>query len=409
MVEGVFLGVTLGERATPVNASAPRGKDAIVHGLWKTLWTACGQQALCCGSHRIGDNQHMPDPYSAGPVAALRRIAFLLERSRAETYKVKAFRAAAATILPLGEEVATRVQDGTLRDLPGIGASTAEVIEDAVAGRTPARLARLEEETGGALVEGGADIRVALRGDLHSHSDWSDGGSPIEEMAFTAMELGHEYLVLTDHSPRLKVANGLSVARLTEQLSVVDAVNEHVGSSGTRPFRLLKGIEVDILDDGSLDQTEEMLARLDVRVASVHSKLRMDKDAMTRRMRAAVANPFTNVLGHCTGRLVTGGRGIRPQSEFDARAVFEACAEHDVAVEINSRPERRDPPTKLLQLAIELGCVFSIDSDAHAPGQLDFLSYGCARAEEMGLDPDRIVNTWPAERLLTWAGAAISD
>ena len=348
----------------------------------------------------------MPDPYPDGPVAALRRIAFLLERSRAETYKVKAFRAAAATILPLGDEVVARVRDATLRDLPGIGASTAEVIEDAVAGRMPARLARLEEETAGALVDGGADLRAALRGDLHSHSDWSDGGSPIEEMAFTAMELGHEYLVLTDHSPRLKVANGLSVARLTEQLSVVDAVNEHLATGGS--FRLLKGIEVDILDDGSLDQTEEMLARLEVRVASVHSKLRMDKDAMTRRMCTAVANPFTNVLGHCTGRLVTGGRGIRPQSEFDARAVFEACVEHGVAVEINSRPERRDPPTKLLRLAIDLGCLFSIDSDAHAPGQLDFVSYGCARAEELGLDADRIVNTWAAERLLAWAGARIS-
>jgi putative hydrolase len=346
----------------------------------------------------------MSDPYSDGPVAALRRIAFLLERSRAETYKVKAFRAAAATILPLGDEVAARVRDKTLRELPGVGASTAEVIEEAVAGRMPSRLARLEEEAGGALVDGGDDLRAALRGDLHSHSDWSDGGSPIEEMAFTAMELGHEYLVLTDHSPRLKVANGLSVARLTEQLAVVDAVNDHLGG----PFRLLKGIEVDILDDGSLDQTDEMLARLDVRVASVHSKLRMEKDAMTRRMRAAVANPFTNVLGHCTGRLVTGGRGIRPQSEFDARAVFEACAEHEVAVEINSRPERRDPPTKLLELAIDVGCLFSVDSDAHAPGQLDFLSYGCARAEELGLDGDRIVNTWPAERLLAWAGARIS-
>jgi putative hydrolase len=346
----------------------------------------------------------MPDPYADGPVAALRRIAFLLERTRAETYKVKAFRAAAATILPLGEEVAARVHDGTLRDLPGIGASTAEVIEDAVAGRTPARLARLEAEAGGPLADGGEGIRSALRGDLHSHSDWSDGGSPIEEMAFTAMELGHEYLVLTDHSPRLTVANGLSVTRLTEQLEVVDAVNEHLDG----PFRLLKGIEVDILDDGSLDQTEEMLARLDVRVASVHSKLRMDREPMTRRMLAAVANPFTNVLGHCTGRLVTGGRGTRPQSEFDARAVFEACAGHGVAVEINSRPERRDPPTDLLRLAIELGCLFSIDSDAHAPGQLDFQSYGCARAEELGLEPDRIVNTWPRERLLAWAAARLS-
>jgi putative hydrolase len=135
----------------------------------------------------------------------------------------------------------------------------------------------------------------------------------------------------------------------------------------------------------------------------VHSKLKMEKAAMTRRMVAAVHNPFTNVLGHCTGRLVTGNRGTRGQSEFDAKAVFEACAETGTAVEINSRPERRDPPTDLLELAIETGCLFSIDSDAHAPGQLDFQVYGCARAEELGLDPDRIVNTWPAEKLLAWA------
>jgi putative hydrolase len=339
--------------------------------------------------------------YDGGAVGALRRIAFLLERSRAETYKVKAFRAAAATILPLGDEVARRVAEGTLRELPGIGASTAEVIEAAVEGRMPSRLAKLEKEVGGPLVPGGARVRAALRGDLHSHSDWSDGGSPIEEMAFTAMELGHEYLVLTDHSPRLTVANGLSVARLTRQLGVVEAVNEHLAGSGG--FRLLKGIEVDILDDGSLDQTDEMLARLDVRVASVHSKLKMDKDAMTRRMVNAVRNPFANVLGHCTGRLVTGNRGTRGQSEFDAEKVFTACAETGTAVEINSRPERRDPPTRLLQLAIDLGCLFSIDSDAHAPGQLDFQAYGCERAEELGLDPERIVNTWPAEKLLAWA------
>ena len=338
-------------------------------------------------------------PFEGGPVAALRRIAFLLERSRAETYKVKAFRAAADTILPLGDEVARRVEDGTLRELPGIGASTAEVIEAAVRGRTPVRLARLEQEVGGPLVEGGATVRARLRGDLHSHSDWSDGGSPIEEMAFTALELGHEYLVLTDHSPRLKVANGLSEARLRRQLEVVEAVNEHLGGG----FRLLKGIEVDILDDGSLDQTEEMLGRLDVRVASVHSKLAMEREAMTRRMVAAVRNPRANVLGHCTGRLVTGNRGMRQQSQFDPEAVFTACAETGTAVEINSRPERRDPPTDLLRLAVEAGCLFSIDSDAHAPGQLDFVAYGCSRAEELDIDPERIVNTWPAERLLTWA------
>lgn len=344
------------------------------------------------------------DPYPGGPVAALRRIAFLLERSRAETYKVKAFRAAADVLLPLDpEEVASRVREGTLRELPGIGASTAEVVEAAVHGRTPGRLAKLEAEVGGPLVTGGESLRAALKGDLHSHSDWSDGGSPIEEMAFTAMELGHEYLVLTDHSPRLKVANGLSISRLNKQLDVVAAVNEHLGGG----FTLLKGIEVDILDDGALDQTEEMLAKLDVRVASVHSKLAMEKHAMTRRMVAAVQNPFTNVLGHCTGRLVTGNRGTRAQSEFDAEMVFAACVQNGVAVEINARPERRDPPTRLLELAIEMGCLFSIDSDAHAPGQLDFQVYGCARAEELGLDPDRIVNTWTADRLVSWAQSRI--
>jgi putative hydrolase len=348
----------------------------------------------------------LPDgPYDDGPVAALRRIAFLLERSRAETYKVKAFRAAAATILPLDpDEVAARVENGTLRELDGIGASTAEVIASAARGQIPERLARLEAEEGGPLTSGGTEVRAALRGDLHSHSDWSDGGSPIEEMAFTAMELGHEYLVLTDHSPRLKIANGLSVTRLRRQLEVVDAVNEHLGGNG---FRLLKGIEVDILDHGELDQTEEMLASLDLRVASVHSKLAMDQDAMTRRMVEAVKNPFTNVLGHCTGRLVTGNRGTRGQSEFDAEKVFAACVENDVAVEINARPERRDPPRDLLKLAIAMGCLFSIDSDAHAPGQLDFQVYGCARVEELGLDPDRIVNTWPADRLLSWVQSGL--
>jgi putative hydrolase len=333
------------------------------------------------------------------PVRVLRRIAFLLERRLADSYRIKAYRGAAASLLavPLEERV-DRGRSGTLRQLPGIGAKTEAIIADCLEGREPDYLVELERGAG-PLAEGGERVRAALRGDLHTHSDWSDGGSPIEEMAFTAIELGHDYTVLTDHSPRLKVANGLSSARLEKQLEVVEAVNGHLDGS----FRLLRGIEVDILEDGGLDQSEEMLARLDVVVASVHSKLRMERAPMTRRMVAAVHHPETNVLGHCTGRLVTGGRGKRPQSEFDAEAVFAACAENGVAVEINSRPERADPPDDLIALALEAGCLFAIDSDAHAPGQLDFLDHGCARVEQLGVPLERVVNTWPVDDLLAWA------
>src|SRR3954454_5133848 len=345
--------------------------------------TGCGRKIPRGPSHRRAGRSAMSPqqdtPYDAGPVAALRRVAFLMERRREETRRVRAFRNAAATILPLSQaEAAERVEEGTLTELPGIGPSTASVIEAAVRGTKPERLAALEAAHAGPLTEGGRALRAALRGDLHSHSDWSDGGSPIEEMAFTAIELGHEYLVLTDHSPRLTVANGLSVARLTRQLGVVDAVNAHLSGSG---FTLLKGIEVDILDDGGLDQTDEMLARLDVRVASVHSKLKMDPAQMTERMIGAIRNPRMNVLGHCTGRLVRGNRGDRDGSTFDATAVVEPCRAPDVPVEINSGPEGGDPPTRLLELARDIGCRFSIDSDSHAPGQLDFLDYGCERAE----------------------------
>jgi putative hydrolase len=343
-------------------------------------------------------------PAPTAPVApdeALRRIAFLLERTRAGTFRVKAFRAAAAAVRAVPEEeLHARAAAGTLGELRGLGKATTGVVEEALGGELPAYLASLQEKAGGPLGDGGEELFAALRGDCHTHSDWSDGGSPIEEMVLTAVELGHDYLVLTDHSPRLKVANGLSAERLTRQLTVVDQVNASLAGQ----FRLLKGIEVDILDDGGLDQTPAMLERLDVVVASVHSKLKMNVGPMTRRMVAAVANPRVNVLGHCTGRLVTGERGVRQQSAFDAREVFQACAEHDVAVEINSRPERCDPPDELLALAVATGCLFAIDSDAHAPGQLDFKALGCERAERLGVPAERVVNTWDAERLVAWAG-----
>lgn len=336
--------------------------------------------------------------------AALNEIAFWLERELATSFKVQAFRKAADAIAALSpEELAARRRDGRLKRMKGIGDRTFQVIAQAVDGEVPDYLAALRERGAEPLVAGGHELLAGLRGDLHTHSNWSDGGSPIEAMLDAARTLGREYVALTDHSPTLKIANGLTPERLSEQLGLIPGIEAAQADDGRPRPRLLSGIEVDILEDGKLDQTPELLDRLDMVVASVHSKLRADSRTMTRRMLGGIEDPHTRILGHCTGRLLTGSRGTRPPSEFDAKRVFAACAEHDVAVEINARPERQDPPDELIQLALDAGCLFSIDSDAHAPGQLDFLQYGAERAARNGVPAERIITTWPVDRLLEWA------
>ena len=339
----------------------------------------------------------MADP-ALSPAAALERVVYLKDRALEESRRVMAYAKARELVLELGdEEIERRHADGTLQDLPGIGPSTAKVIGLALDGGIGDYLAELEVAT--AIEPGeGAELRAALKGDLHAHTHWSDGSTTVEHMARTAMALGHEYLVITDHSPRLTIAHGLDRDRLLQQLDEIDEVRERVA-----PFRILTGMEVDILEDGRLDQDDDLLERLDLVVASVHSKLSMPEPDMTRRMVMAVASPHVDVLGHCTGRKVVG-RG-RPQSKFDADLVFAACARFDTAVEINCRPERQDPPEELLTLALDWDCKVSIDTDAHAPGQLEWQVYGCDKAARLGVEPERIVNTWDADELLAWAGA----
>lgn len=328
------------------------------------------------------------------PVEAFERVVHCLDRAHAQGFKVRAYLTARDTLLATpADEIERRAAAGTLKELPGIGDSTARLITETFTHEVPPYLQKLEAETEVEVTPAARPYLDALRGDCHLHSRWSDGGATIESMVRTAIELGHEYLVLTDHSPRLTVAHGLNRERLEAQIADIEVLRERVA-----PFRILTGMEVDILEDGTLDLDDDLLARLDVVVASVHSKLRMERRRMTERMVRAVASRHVDILGHCTGRLIDK----RPPSQFDPDYVFAACAAFGTAVEINSRVERLDPPPELLALAIEHGCWFSIDSDAHATGQLEWLPHGCRVAAEGGVPIERIVNTWSADELLAW-------
>ena len=335
------------------------------------------------------------------PLEAIDRVIHCLDRAHETGFKTKAFVRAREVLRDLPEgEIEERSAAGTLTELDGVGPATARLVKETLAGAT-AYLEKIDAETRIDITPAAAAYRAALKGDCHLHSTWSDGGATIEAMAAAARTLGHEYMVLTDHSARLTVAHGLDRDRLIKQLGIIAVMNEEFADSG-ESFRILTGMEVDINEDGTLDLEDELLAHLDVVVASVHSKLRMQAFEMTPRMLKAIESPHVDILGHCTGRLI----GKRPPSVFDADRVFAACAETGTAVEINSRPERLDPPFELLERALAADCWFSIDSDAHATGQLEWQPHGCERAAKVGVPIERIVNTMSADDLIAWTRAA---
>jgi putative hydrolase len=337
------------------------------------------------------------DPRARANQALLQAV-YYLDRELAPSTKVRAFIRALATVESLSDdELVDRANEQTLTELEGIGPSTSEVISDAVLERPPSYLTKLEARTRIPVGEGG-ELRDAIRGDCHLHSMWSDGAAPVAAMAQAARALGHEYIVLTDHSARLTVAHGLDETRVRRQLAEVAAVNEQLA-----PFRVLTGLEVDILEDGSLDLADDLLAELDVVVGSVHSKFRMPREDMTRRLVMAIASPHVDMIGHITNRKVVGGG--RQGSDFDAEIVFAACARFDTAIEINCRPERQDPPEDLVTLARQWDLKFCINTDAHSPGQLEWQPYGCDKLAQLDISADSVVNTWSADDLVGWASS----
>jgi DNA polymerase (family 10) len=232
--------------------------------------------------------------------------------------------------------------------------------------------------------------RKDLRGDLHTHSTWTDGRASVEEMARAAKAAGLEYYAVTDHSQRLKMAHGLDPRRLRQQWKEIEKVEAKVGG-----IRMLRGIEVDVLDDGSLDLPDDVLRELDWVVASVHSKLEMDRDAMTRRMIAAIRNPVVDVIGHPSGRLI----GRRSASSFDLDAVLKAAHEEGCALEVNSQPERLDLSDTACLAAKHAGVKLVISSDSHATSQFDGLQYGVNQARRGWIEAGEVLNTRPLKQL----------
>ncbi|HBI25695.1 MAG: PHP domain protein [Candidatus Wolfebacteria bacterium GW2011_GWC2_39_22] len=234
----------------------------------------------------------------------------------------------------------------------------------------------------------------AIKGDLQIQTNWSDGANTIEEYVDAAMRLGLEYIVITDHTKRLTVANGLDETRLLEQMKAIDGVNAKLKKEG-RKFTVLKGSEVDILKDGTLDIADEVLKQLDVVGASVHSYFNLSREAQTKRIIAAMENPHVDIIFHPTGRVINR----RPAYDIDIDAIIDAAKRTKTVLEINAFPDRLDLKDEYVRKCIKAGVKLSIDTDAHAVAHLPFLVWGIGQARRGWAETSDIINAWPVEKM----------
>ena len=325
----------------------------------------------------------------------LSEIGYLLRQDPEQRFRAKAFSAAAWSLALERPDLASLHNSNGLTSIEGVGPGIAKVLTELMETGHSRYVNRLREQMNQPAQPDESRLDFArYQGDVHSHSNWSDGRATMLEMARGAEAMGYRYLGVTDHSPRIKVVNGLNAERLLAQSREMAEVQAQVPN-----VALLQGIEVDILEDGALDLPDMVLELLDVVIASPHVKLRQEPAAMTERMLRAVSHPQVDVIGHPTGRRP----GSREGANYDFEAVFREAARHHVALEIDCDPARMDLSPEMARLALELGCNFALDADAHAPAEFAYVPMGLWMARRAGIPQERILNFKPLEALTPFA------
>jgi putative hydrolase len=321
----------------------------------------------------------------------LSEIGYLLRQDPEQRFRAKAFAAAAWSVVISKPDLESLQKTNSLTSIEAVGAGIAKILAGLVETGSSSYLERLRTEMGQPALNDESVIDLSqYQGDVHSHTNWSDGKATMLEMAQGAQALGYRYLGVTDHSPRIKVVNGLGAERLLAQSQEMAGVQSQM-----EELTLLQGIEVDILEDGALDLPDSVLELLDVVIASPHVKLRQETASMTERMLRAVSNPHVDVIGHPTGRRP----GSREGASYDYEAVFKEAARHKVALEIDCDPARMDLSPEMARLALECGCNFTLDADAHAPAELAYVPMGAWMARRAGIPQDRILNFLDVDEL----------